>query len=1148
MYFPSKKKFLHFFLFNILFVPTFSFAQISTDGSVGEQQTLNGPNYQISSDLGTQQGSNLFHSFEEFNIQQGESATFSGPSSVNNIIGRVTGGNTSTINGALRSTIPDANVYLINPAGIMFGQDASLDIGGSFHVSTADYLKMGENERFTAVPVTGETLSVASPTSFGFLDNNIAPISIDGKGEITEEIALSQTTSLTVAEGKNISVVGGEVTLQNGAFVQVINAEDGSQQTIPLPLLKAPGGQVHLLSTSNMGEVSLGQPGVNTTSEGNTGKITLNNTDIDVTSAGSGSVFIQGGELFIINSTINAITLGDQTSGVVELQSNTLEFSEGGRIVANTTGSANGATVSIDTTNTASFSGSSNIRGTSGIYSNVASTTTTGSTGDISIQTGIMLLDGAAINSSTIGSGNAANIQIQTGDLTLSQGANIASATAGTGLGGSINIVANKLDLSDQAKIASDAFFESGDAGSLSIQAQEITLTNASEISSKAAISGNSGNIDINTQKLNLVSQSKITTNTTTGQGNAGKISIESTDLQLFDRAEISSITAGLGNAGDISLKMSGQSQLAESFIVSLSNSNLEGAGNAGSIEMEMDSLSLLNGAFISTSTFGEGEGGNISLSAHQTIDMKGQSSAGAPSAILSTSHGKMLEAGNAGNVKINAESISLSDGARISSSTVGQGNAGTIEIETKEASFLDGSNVSSSTSDFGNGGNVILNVAGLLQASGNHQGISAGAFSNSGGAMPGAGDAGTVEITAGSMILMDGAAITTSTVGTGAGGRISLSVNELLQVSGSDQQGKAALIVSISTGNMDDAGDAGEVKIIAGELLLLNSAQISSATFGTGDSGDVELEVKGQAQIRNSDSDQSPLGIFSSSNGKMESAGEAGNIEIQAHQLWINGKAVISSKTLGAGEGGRIQIEVAKLNLDSEGQITTGSEGLENAGEAGTILIIATDAVELKNSSITTESATAGGGKIEVQAKNLLYLQDSQITTTTRGGGGDAGNISIDPIFIVLNDSQIIANAFEGNGGNIEIVADHLISSSDSIIQASSELGIDGDITVDSPIVDFSGSLEILPTEFLDVSQLLSQRCASRNAANLSRFILIGKDGIATSPEDLQPSPDYALPAQQSVHSVPIALNSNILIAQISPKMFQIDCNSLQH
>jgi filamentous hemagglutinin family protein len=115
-------------------------AQITLDGSLGPRGPLTGPNYRINADMGQIRGGNLFHSFSEFHVPTGGSATFSEPSTITNILSRVTGGQRFMIDGVLRSDIAGANLYLLNPSGIMFGSNASLDVSGSFHVSTADYL------------------------------------------------------------------------------------------------------------------------------------------------------------------------------------------------------------------------------------------------------------------------------------------------------------------------------------------------------------------------------------------------------------------------------------------------------------------------------------------------------------------------------------------------------------------------------------------------------------------------------------------------------------------------------------------------------------------------------------------------------------------------------------------------------------------------------------------------------------------------------------------------------------------------------------------------------------------------------------------------------------------------------------------------
>ncbi|MBE9561358.1 MAG: filamentous hemagglutinin N-terminal domain-containing protein, partial [Proteobacteria bacterium] len=146
-------------------------AEITLDNTLNNGGALKGPDYMIGAELGQRHGSNLFHSFAKFNINLDESATFSGPNNINNIISRVTGGSISNIDGMLTSTIPNANFYLINPAGLIFGPNATLDVQGSFHASSANTLYLQDGGQFNATNPQNSNLTVAPITSFGFLNN-----------------------------------------------------------------------------------------------------------------------------------------------------------------------------------------------------------------------------------------------------------------------------------------------------------------------------------------------------------------------------------------------------------------------------------------------------------------------------------------------------------------------------------------------------------------------------------------------------------------------------------------------------------------------------------------------------------------------------------------------------------------------------------------------------------------------------------------------------------------------------------------------------------------------------------------------------------------------------------------------------------------
>ena len=146
-----------------------AWADVVTDGTAGPRVRLDGPDFEIGADLGTRAGRNLFHSFERFSLDAGERATFSGPDAIRNVISRVTGGERSDIDGTIRSTIPGADFYFLNPAGVLFGPNASLDVQGSFHVSTADELRFADGAMFSARDPAASSFTVAAPEAFGFL-------------------------------------------------------------------------------------------------------------------------------------------------------------------------------------------------------------------------------------------------------------------------------------------------------------------------------------------------------------------------------------------------------------------------------------------------------------------------------------------------------------------------------------------------------------------------------------------------------------------------------------------------------------------------------------------------------------------------------------------------------------------------------------------------------------------------------------------------------------------------------------------------------------------------------------------------------------------------------------------------------------------
>src|SRR5262245_4834742 len=264
------------------------YAQITTtitpDLTLGTSVTQSSNLYNISG--GTITGNNQFHSFGRFSVGTGDIASFNGPTGIQNIVSRVTGGVRSDIDGTLRSTIAGANLFLLNPAGILFGRNASLDVQGSFHATTADYIKLGTDGFFFADPAKPTVLSVAPPSAFGFLTSNPAPI--DVQAGVFRFTPPAFTNVLQVPAGQTLSFVGGPVN---------VGAPPGAP---PAGFLFAPQGRINLVSVASTGEATFDGTGFNVDGFTKLGDIGIKGNSI----VDAKDVFIRGGRLVIDGATI----------------------------------------------------------------------------------------------------------------------------------------------------------------------------------------------------------------------------------------------------------------------------------------------------------------------------------------------------------------------------------------------------------------------------------------------------------------------------------------------------------------------------------------------------------------------------------------------------------------------------------------------------------------------------------------------------------------------------------------------------------------------------------------------------------------------------------------------------------------------------
>jgi len=665
-------------------------AEVTLDGTLGPSTALPGPDYAIGAELGQQRGNNLFHSFEQFNLTVDESATFSGADTIGNIISRVTGGMPSNIDGTIRSTIPNADMYFLNPYGIMFGPNAKLDIPGSFHASTADTLRFSDGSQFNARNPSESLLTIAPISAFGFLTDSPQPLSIE-------------RSRLTASVGKSFSFIGGTVQISSA-------------------IIRAAAGRINIAGVANPGDVTLVEQDLTLSSQA--GDVTLQNSLVTVSGGGSSSgIYIRAGQFLIENATVNANTQDASDAGEINVQADDLIATEGGRFLSQTSGSGQGGLIKIQVTGLTELSGESvdNLGTVRNSSINVVSFEE-GSGGNIELETETLeLKDGSYISASAFGLGQGGNITIQATDaITL-------SGFSSEGFGSSIN--ANTYGEMENA----------GRGGTITLETRQLQLTDGTNITSVTDSSGQGGNINISVTENVILSGEdsdlfpRILT-TTEGSGNGGTLQLTTNQLSIIDGAIISADSWGTGQGGNIQIQANDlvniegvDSDGYGSAIVANSNSEEENAGDSGTVELTVGRLQLRDGGQIGASTFGPGNAGNVNINVAKDVSISGldQSEDENPSGIFSASVSEY--AGNAGSIVLTAGNLRMDDSGNINVATYGPGFGGNIAIQAQNMvltgnSFItaysgpfDEDDSSASEMSFGDAGNISLAIGHLL-------------------------------------------------------------------------------------------------------------------------------------------------------------------------------------------------------------------------------------------------------------------------------------------------------------------------------------------------------------------------------------------------------------------------------------------------
>ena len=1236
------------------FVPVVALAQVVRDGTIGPACAgpacaLAGPAYQIGDNLGktSSNGRNLFHSFSQFNLINGESATFSGAPSILNVITRVTGGR-SSIDGTIASTIAGANLFFLNPQGVFFGPNASLSISGSFHVSTADFLRFSDGTQFFSDPSrdpTGGFVALnADPLKFGFLTNTPASIEISG-------------SSFLLSDGATLSIIGGDIKIAPPA-------DDPARQ----PMLAVPGGRLYLASVASAGEVVPGLPGspagLDVSSFSLFGRIDVSSSIFNVSEAsptGAGTVVIRGGQLFVKGSQILSQTFSDvagETVGIDFRTTGAMEFTEAGVVGTVTGGSARSGDVILS-------AGDLLIDGVGTIVGTLSSFST-GTAGNTTITAGrLTLSNGAVILSDNQGFAPArgGDIAVHVSDaMTISGGAGILSATEFfDGDGGNITVSAKTLAMTSGGSIFSQASGD-GRAGAIGIAADRLTMTDGARVTSSAGVTGAGGAIEVNIADSTFIAGIDSLFNPTgifssSGGGPAGRIALVTGTLDLRDGARIQSGDF-LIEGGDIAIRATGDilvangaGILSQTFVqpvgaVSISARALTvdnafiqtstlGPGRAGAIAIhDVSRVSLLNGGQVlsSSESLAEGAGGSVTVTAAESLTIAGSSSRGS-SGIFSTA----AATGNAGEITINTPTLTLADGGQLSVATSGLGNAGSVALTVGNLLVSGGGRVDSSAAAAGSGGDIAIHAdsvsiggvgSGLFStasSTGNAGQIevSATALSLVDGAKisvdtSGAGNAGAIALNLAALSLAGGARIDSSTTAGGRGGDIALNATSGGSLAGADgglfstasSSGSAGqIVVSAPSLTVSDnarisvvtsaAGNAGDIALSIGELTLASGARVDSSTSGAGRGGTIavngsNVSLAGGAVISSNTSGAGAggsvtvsgtaitlagveTGLLSTASGTgsagqvvvvapsvtvtdnatisvvTSGAGNAGDIALNVNALTLAGGARLDSSTSGAGRGGIIALNAAGtvtifgagMFSDASGtgaggdiNLAANQVGLTNAtisatstgtaaAIAGNINLVFGTSLEMVNSNITTNSLLADGGNISITSTgSTLHVLTSSITTSVQSGVGGGGNITIGSLahpldIIVLDGSQIRADAFGGPGGNINILADVFLTQN-TIVSASSALAAPGTIAIQAQVTDVTGALAQLPESVLEAAALLRASCMARLAeGKASSLVVAGRAGVPPAPDAFLWSPLTDVDGRTDAHGV---------------------------
>lgn len=1076
---------------------------ITPDGTAGTAINLNGATYSITG--GTVAGSNLLHSFDKFGLNTGFVADFQDPGAgaIDNIIGRVTGGELSSIDGTLRAF---TNLYLINPAGMIFGPNATLDVNGSFHASTADRVVFSNNSYYSVADLGGSTFSMAAPERFGFLGGDTGPAGIT----VNESI-------LTVPAGERIALVGGDIAVEGGIF----------------GFFEASDGRIDLVSVASAGEFDLTAASAPVADFSALGTVDLSNfAFLDVSGDGGGRIVIRGGEIRIQQSSLFADTFGFTSGAGIDIEARgNANFGPGTRVLArNASFFATPSGIEVNAANIILTDDAQFITDTFGPLpgGNIQMTAsdTFAIQNDFAVAFGI-----GGLFSDSFGDGPSGNITVTAATATMNEG-QISAFPNATGPGGKITFNAEDVQFRFGAVILGDSveinatgstlifgtdffgfrnFIQSTGGNGIAFDAPTLQIDDAFMIASNGGIGLISTNLTIEDSLLASPGGFQIdTTNFTLGNGGAltsivdgttdgNNIVINATNSLTLDgaggpsRPSIAASALGTGTAGEVTLN-------APTININngvVQNSGSDGLG-AGVINITGDNVTLTGSAQIEGSSTGSAPGANIFVSATNSFIMRTDEATGDP--LIQSS---AFSVGPGGAISIQAPIVTIEDGivAAVSTSASITATGGTVDVNATSFSITNGT-LSVGTSGAANAGSVNVNAGSVLvgpnaQINSSTFGTGLGGIINvtadsvtvrGGGSVPsfivsatsGLADAGSVNLNVGNLTLEAGGGIQTSALlsGTASGGTININASERVLLTGADAGGAPS-----SIGSFGVFGPSGSINITTPELILLDDSSIeASNTSGAG--GEINLDL-GRLEI-GTDSAISAFTDGPATGGRIfinatndisigdgggivaftSGAGPGGVIELQSAVLNLSGGVVTSRSTETGGDAGQVIIMTDQLNMTNGGKIDAatlgdGLGGMIEVTVAGNALIIGTNENSSPSSIQSNAEGSGAGGSITFSATNAT-ISGGGVISSTSTGTGDAGNILVNVSNdLTMGSGAITTEAIEADGGNIVIQVTNIAFFTNSQITSSVGTGDGGggNIFIDPVFVILKGS-----------------------------------------------------------------------------------------